>query len=180
MTCFYYRRRYRHWLSISNLFLKKLKWKDVSARTTSLITSTFTFSLTNISILYFKTKTKSFAVVWKIFEKVLEACDVSNIVLVYFPMDLAKCFRSLLTEAYSEPRQTSNMELSAVNYFLKKLHLRCFTRFWIHLWVIILKSICTSLLPSKHLPVHLNQQNKKMKKCENGKKVEKGVKYVQR
>ena len=37
--------------------------------------------------------------------------------------------------AYSEPDQTSKVgQLLAVNYFHKKLHLRCLAGFWIHLY----------------------------------------------
>ena len=42
------------------------------------------------------------------------------------------------TKAFSEPCQTSEMELFAiviaVNCFLKKFHLRCLRWFWIRLW----------------------------------------------
>ena len=38
------------------------------------------------------------------------------------------------SNAYSETCQTSKMELLAVTYIHKKLHLRCLTGFWICLW----------------------------------------------
>ena len=47
-------------------------------------------------------------------------------------------------EVYSEPSQTSKMELfvKIVNgcqlFFCKKLHFRCFTLFWIRLWILYL------------------------------------------
>ena len=40
-----------------------------------------------------------------------------------------------IAEAYSEPSQTSMMELSAVDYFHKHLHLRCSTEYRLRLWV---------------------------------------------
>ena len=54
---------------------------------------------------------------------------------VYFLQD------SLLPEAYSDPCQSSEMELvgkkrewlKAVNYFWKMFHLGCLIGFWIHL-----------------------------------------------
>ena len=53
----------------------------------------------------------------------------------------------LLTEMYSEPCQTSKMKLYAkivnVNYFHKKLHLRCWTGFWIRLCINLVFSLLT-------------------------------------
>ena len=48
---------------------------------------------------------------------------------------LVKGIWALLTKAYAEPCQAPEMKIfSASYYFHKKLHLRCFKRFWIRLW----------------------------------------------
>ena len=40
-----------------------------------------------------------------------------------------------VTDAQSEPTQTSTVKHSAANYFSKKFHLRCLKGFSVRLWV---------------------------------------------